>query len=178
MSPDTLYVCTNTGGSITDAIVSLIGLGGVIVAGLSVYFSYKWRNAAIRDHLYEKQISIISNIMPMVSEFLFRSTALYECKDTEELVKLREELKSSDEITIGKLQNAYFEAEPFIPKEILKKLYTFMLEITGLVNPSDLSRALPEKKCVEYYWDLVNAIRKEYRIDELTKEYQKLLPRQ
>ena len=41
---------------------SLIGVGGLIVAGLSIYLNYKERIRYLRESLYNKQIEIIEKL--------------------------------------------------------------------------------------------------------------------
>jgi len=41
---------------------SLIGVGGLIIAGLSIYLSYKERTRYLRESLYNKQIEIIEKL--------------------------------------------------------------------------------------------------------------------
>jgi len=41
---------------------SLIGIGGLIVAGLSIYLNYKERTRYLRESLYNKQIEIIEKL--------------------------------------------------------------------------------------------------------------------
>ncbi len=159
-------------------IASLIGLGGVIVAGLSVWLSYKWRNAVMRDKLFEKQIEVISKMMDLISRLVLDATALFDLKDKEKVKEYRKGMQDRDESHLNMLQCTYFQAETFLPKEIMEKTYDLMIELTGVLSLYDIDANLPEENnCINQYWALINSIRNEYKIEKLTKEFQKLLPR-
>lgn len=110
---------------------SLIGIGGLIIAGLSIYLNYKERRKYLRESLYNKQIEVINEVSLYITE-LYHS--LYNLLDQIILIKINQ--NNSNEYHIRKLEiitNNWKEIEKNY-NEFVKKYRTWLIFLPDDIN--------------------------------------------
>jgi hypothetical protein len=160
-----------------------ISLGGLIVAALSLFFTYKSRTALYRDKLYTKQIDGYTEIMKVLSE-LFADTLVYVTVHHPLNDEQRAALRTQ---TVGKynlLMQTNQKWSIFLPKEFEEQVGNFIKVFLGISAfgdyvsgyPSEITGSSdPGKLLAGAYQKVIAAARKGIGTEPLSQETLKLL---
>jgi len=124
----------------------VIGLGGLIVAGLSVYLSYKSRISPYREMLYSKQLEGYAEVVYALSDFYTATLAFITVQKNCRLDdNTRFELRR---ITVNENQALYRKQQKwaiFLPKEMSDRLSDFVKLFNGISAFPEVAYQYPKE---------------------------------
>ncbi len=148
----------------------IIGLGGLLIAGLSLYLSYKERTKNLRESLYNKQIEIIN----ILSEDLINFNKKFDLLFNGNWDDFKEFYNNFSE--------KYKLYSIFLPNEINKSINKFIETINMILDPKFMyddyfKRLVKEEfhKIITPYYEIFDSFRNYLGIEKLSAETKKLL---
>ena len=158
----------------------LIGFGGLIVAGLSIYLTYKSRISPYRELLYSKQVEGYAEVVYALTDFHTAAiafiTAQKGCRlDDNTRVELRR-------YTIDKNQTFHLKLQKwaiFLTKEMSDTLSAFIKLFNGISAPPDVAHQYqkeivyatdPVALLMNAYTEVLEVARKSLGTEPLSQE--------
>ncbi len=162
----------------------IIAFGGLILAGLSVYLSYKSRISPYREMLYAKQLEGYAEVVYALSDFFTTAlgfiTVQKGCRlDDNTRVELRSYTLDKNQTFFRKKQNWAI----FLSKEISDSLSDFVKLFSGISAPSDVAHQYskeivyaddPGLLLANAYTKVIEVARKSLGTEPLSQETLKL----
>ncbi|HEX9871741.1 MAG TPA: hypothetical protein VGC99_24705 [Candidatus Tectomicrobia bacterium] len=165
----------------------VIGLGGLIVGGLSTYLSYKSRTSPYQEKIYSKQLEGYTEVVAALTEFYNAAQNFIIIQPNVRLddatrPKLRMETKGYN-AAFGRVWQKW---AIFFPKEINDSFSDFIKVFNGISAHPDIVRQYPKEVVYasdpggllgDAYSRVIAVIRKRLGTDPLSQETLKLIGR-
>jgi hypothetical protein len=123
----------------------IIGFGGLVVAGLSVYLSYKAKTSPYREVLYSKQLDGYAEVVDALTDFYIAAQsfiAAQGCRlDNNSRPTLR--LQTMDKAQV--FHHKHQKWAIFLPKEMNEKLSAFVKLFNGISAPAEVAKQYPSE---------------------------------
>ncbi len=118
----------------------IIGFGGLVVAGLSIYLSYRARTSPYRRMLYSKQLEGYAEVVDALTEFYITAQSFIVAQGCQLDHKTRPTLRLQ---SIDKNQAFHRKHQKwviFLPREMNDALSAFVKLFNGISAPPDIVR--------------------------------------
>jgi len=165
----------------------IIGIGGLLIAGLSLYFNYKERIKNLRESLFNKQIEIINELSLIITKLFQSKINLFDeishfsvnNQDKDEYYIKKLEIINNNWNEIEKTYNGFVEKYRtwlmFLPNDINNTINDFINNYLDIqFTPSTEPKIEDIKKIISKYDKVFDSIRKFFGIEklsEVTKNY-------
>lgn len=151
----------------------IVGLGGLAVAALSSYLSYRERTAPFRVNLYNKKFNIYTKIVPTLFDAFMITVILQIASRNEDKRMAAVELAQKRSLAVLDLSQTN---AVFLPNAVMVKIEKFRSSIVDLIQVC--SSSTPNQKTVDEkskqigiaYRELIEVIRKDLGIEALTEQ--------
>lgn len=167
----------------------IIGFGGLVVAGLSVYLLYKARASPYREKLYSKQLERYAEVVDALSEFYETAQSfIIKAHITAQGCRLDDNTRPALRLkTIDKHQafaRKYQKCAIFLPREMNDALSAFLKLFNGISAPPEVAQQYPKEIVNAYdpggllgdaYTKVIEAARKGLGTEPLSQETLKLI---
>jgi hypothetical protein len=115
----------------------IIGFGGLVIAGLSIYLNYKARTSHYREMIYSKQIEGYDEIVNALTEFYLTTLSFIASQGFRLDDTTRPILRSQTMEKNRAFHRKHREWVIFLPNEINKALFAFVKLFNGIsVHPA------------------------------------------
>ncbi len=123
----------------------IIGFGGLVVASLSIYLSYKARTSPYREMLYSKQLEGYTEVVYTLTDFYIAAQSFIAAHghrlddSTRPMLRLQ---------TINKNQVFHYKHQKwaiFLPKEMNDRLSAFVKLFNGVSAPPEAVQQYPKE---------------------------------
>src|SRR5437764_3042009 len=180
-NPRSVKVPTRSDATVIAPILtSAVGLVGALVAGLSVYFTYKGRHNQFRQVVYGKQMDAyfditesMSNLLTATQNILAFSNAWTKAEDVR--ARLRAALREEHERFTGTVNRSLI----VLPSKVKAAVDNFNETLLAISAPAEErpggrhdqapdSSPEPDKDLAKAYERAINCIRHHLAIDSLT----------
>ena len=124
----------------------IIGLGGIVVAGLSVYLSYKARTSAYREMLYSKQLEGYSEVVDALADFYNAAQSFIAAHGCQLNNNTRRTLRLQTMDKNQAFHHKYQKWALYFPKEMRGALFDFIKMFNGISAPPEIAKQYSKEK--------------------------------
>lgn len=175
-----------------DTLSFLIGIGGImvsgmgsVIAGVSVYLTYRARTAPYREALYSQHLEMFRDVFVALSEH--RESIYNAFFNPKKLPENSQSIRTLITDMDGKDDNLYraiATSMVFLPKHTTGKIAVYLDVCAGILSSvaSAVEQGQPinrrdNKKLFNAYAEAINAARKDLHIESLTQEMYQAIER-
>ena len=162
----------------------IIGFGGLVIAGLSLYFNYKARTSQYREMIYSKQIEGYDEIVNALTEFYLTSISFIASQGFRLNDNTRPILRTKTMEQSLAFHHKHQKWVIFLPNEINKALFSYIKLFNGISVPPRIKHQYPQEivnsddpmsLLSDAYSEVIDVVRACLGTEPLSQETRKLI---
>ena len=162
----------------------IIGLGGIAVAGLSVYLSYKARTSPFREILYSRQLEGYAEVVDALTDFYNAAQSFIAAHGYQLTNNTRPTLRLKTLDKNRAFHRKYQKWALYFPKQMRSALYDFIKMFNGISAPPEVAQQYSKEKVYvddpgrllgDAYTKVIEVARKRLGTEPLSQETLELI---